>query len=210
MKFCKKMIRCVSYGDKFLKFISIISVSFTVGFLLSVATSINILAKTSDSCIELYDNLDGDVKLYVEELSIEYEIPKEYIYGIAYNESRFQPDALNHNNNGTYDYGIMQINDSCLEFLHDEMGIDSMTELFNIYTCIKAGTIILNYHKQTVGNDNLTLLRYQIGEGAFDMVLDEEVSFPKSYYKTIEVVNKYQKYFQNQLTNTDNSDIINT
>lgn len=210
MKICKKMIRYVSYGDKFLKFISIISVSFTVGFLLSVVASISILAKDSDSCIKLYDDLDSDVKSYVEELSINYEIPKQYIYGIAYNESRFQPDAINYNDDGTYDYGIMQINDSCFEFLHDEIGINSMTELFDVHTCIEAGVVILDYHKQVVGSDNLALLRYQMGEGAFNMILDEEISFPKSYYKTIGVINKYQKYFQNQLTAKDDSGTINT
>lgn len=38
--------------------------------------------------------------------------------GIALHESRLVTDAVNHNPNGTYDYGLMQINSSNFSWLH--------------------------------------------------------------------------------------------
>lgn len=211
-----RYIRCVMrYGNGLIKFISISAIGLTLGFMLSVLVSINVLADDvteikNDSYVELYNNLDDDIIEYINELSYEYDIPKEYIYGIAYNESRFQSNAINLNDNGTYDYGIMQINDSCYSFLHDEMGLNSMKELFDTHTCLKAGVILFDYHKQVVGSNNLALLRYQIGEGSYNLIMDEEISFPKSYYKTQGVIIKYKNYFKNLLTDDDFSATINS
>jgi len=40
----------------------------------------------------------------------EYHLSPTVLYSIAKNESNFNPHAINRNNNGTYDYGLMQIN----------------------------------------------------------------------------------------------------
>jgi len=39
-----------------------------------------------------------------------YDIPPELIEAIAYRESAFDSQAINHNDNGSFDYGVMQIN----------------------------------------------------------------------------------------------------
>jgi soluble lytic murein transglycosylase-like protein len=40
----------------------------------------------------------------------EYNIPSKMLYSIARHESRLNPQAVNWNTNGSYDYGLMQIN----------------------------------------------------------------------------------------------------
>jgi soluble lytic murein transglycosylase-like protein len=40
----------------------------------------------------------------------EYGISPDLLWAIAKTESNFCPDAINRNTNGTYDYGVMQIN----------------------------------------------------------------------------------------------------
>lgn len=42
----------------------------------------------------------------------EYDIAPLLLWGIARTESNFNPNAVNRNTNGTYDFGVMQINSS--------------------------------------------------------------------------------------------------
>lgn len=41
-----------------------------------------------------------------------YNISPDLLWGIAKYESNFHPGAINYNENGTYDFGLMQINSS--------------------------------------------------------------------------------------------------
>lgn len=47
-----------------------------------------------------------------EEAGTEYNISPQLLWAIAKNESNFNPEAINRNKNGSFDYGVMQIN-SC-------------------------------------------------------------------------------------------------
>ncbi|MBU5612008.1 lytic transglycosylase domain-containing protein [Geomonas sp. Red51] len=47
-----------------------------------------------------------------EEAGMEYGINPQILRAIAKVESNFNPAAVNHNSNGTYDFGLMQINSS--------------------------------------------------------------------------------------------------
>jgi len=50
-----------------------------------------------------------------------YGISPDLLWGIAKQESSFNPTAINYNTNGSYDYGIMQINSSWYRSLGPEL-----------------------------------------------------------------------------------------
>lgn len=51
-------------------------------------------------------------ELCFEEAGVEYSINPQILKAIAKVESNFKPRAVNWNKNGTYDFGVMQINSS--------------------------------------------------------------------------------------------------
>lgn len=51
-------------------------------------------------------------ELCFEEAGVEYSINPQILKAIAKVESNFKPRAVNYNKNGTYDFGVMQINSS--------------------------------------------------------------------------------------------------
>lgn len=121
----------------------------------------------ADDQLELYNGWDDECKEYTyaecESLGLDYDI----VVAIIYNESRFQASATHLNTNGTTDWGLMQINDVCFDYLNENCGIEAMDELLDPYTAIRCGTAILKYHKDYTQDDSLALLRYQVGEGAY-------------------------------------------
>lgn len=59
-------------------------------------------------------------ELCFEEAGVEYGINPQILKAIAKVESNFNPRAINRNRNGTYDFGIMQINSSWYYALGEE------------------------------------------------------------------------------------------
>src|SRR5208337_1168273 len=47
-----------------------------------------------------------------EEAGATYEVSPQLLWAIAKTESRFNPGAVNYNKNGSFDYGLMQVNSS--------------------------------------------------------------------------------------------------
>lgn len=78
---------------------------------------------------------------------------------VAWHESRFQLDALGYNTNGTYDSGLMQINDINRGWLAEEHGLN----IDDPYDNIEAGIIILSrfWHKYP---PEQALTAYGLGE----------------------------------------------
>jgi len=74
-----------------------------------------------------------------EEAGKIYNLPPILLMSIAKQESNFRPDAVNVNKNGSYDYGLMQINSSWAATL----GKDGWAELADPCTNVKVGAWIL-------------------------------------------------------------------
>lgn len=68
-----------------------------------------------------------------------YDVPPLLLWSIAKNESGLDPYAVNVNKNGTYDYGLMQIN----SFWEDLIGEESWNALRNPCHNVKVGAWIL-------------------------------------------------------------------
>ncbi len=69
-----------------------------------------------------------------------YNISPRILQAIAQVESGFRPDALNRNANGTYDYGLMQINSSWARVFGEKL----WSSLGDPCTNVKAGAWILS------------------------------------------------------------------
>jgi len=74
-----------------------------------------------------------------EEAGMQYNLPPQLLWSIAKNESNFKPDAVNRNKNGSYDYGIMQINSGWASKLGERL----WSELADPCTNVKVGAWIL-------------------------------------------------------------------
>jgi soluble lytic murein transglycosylase-like protein len=81
----------------------------------------------------------GALALCFDEAGKLYNISPELLRGIAKVESRFNPYAINHNRNGSYDYGVMQINSSWAKTLGPKL----WQALSDPCTNIKVGAFIL-------------------------------------------------------------------
>ena len=76
---------------------------------------------------------------FFEEAGQKYNISPVLLWAIAKVESGFNPVALNRNSNGTYDYGVMQINSSW----HGQLGKDHWAKLNDACTNVHTGAWIL-------------------------------------------------------------------
>lgn len=75
-----------------------------------------------------------------EEAGAAYGIPPLLLWSIAKHESNLNPQAIGRNNNGTYDYGLMQIN-SCWAAA---LGRERWKSLGEPCTNVKTGAWILS------------------------------------------------------------------
>jgi hypothetical protein len=77
--------------------------------------------------------------LCFEEAGAQYDINPSILRAIAKVESNFNPNAVNRNRNGTYDFGVMQINSIWAETL----GLERWSTLGDPCSNIKTGAMIL-------------------------------------------------------------------
>jgi soluble lytic murein transglycosylase-like protein len=75
-----------------------------------------------------------------EEAGKQYNLPPQLLWSIAKNESNFKPDAVNINKNGSYDFGVMQINSSWA----GKLGVQLWSQLADPCTNVKVGAWILS------------------------------------------------------------------
>lgn len=147
--------------------------------------------EVTDCYICLYDEWDDELKTYTKDLCEENNVDYSIVLAIIWNESRFQSDATNINSNGTKDYGLMQLNDSTFEFLKENIEIENMEELYDPKTNILAGITLLSYHKEYTEDDELALLRYQVGAGNYQDIMEYGYTPSDTYYNVLEKSEEY-------------------
>jgi len=66
----------------------------------------------NEQVLAIYSRIAGDTELAYTIIgyALRYDIPISLLFGIISVESEFNPQALNKNPNGTYDYGLMSLN----------------------------------------------------------------------------------------------------
>lgn len=78
-------------------------------------------------------NQDMNKKFCFEEAGRLYGVSPLLLWGIAKVESKFNPRAINYNSNGTYDFGVMQINSTWYRILGKEIWSRLAEPCFNIH-----------------------------------------------------------------------------
>jgi len=83
-----------------------------------------------------------------EEAGAEYGVSPQLLWAIAKNESGFNPHAINYNSNGSFDFGLMQINSSW----YDKLGYDRWMLLGDACYNTRTGAWILSQCMSRYGN----------------------------------------------------------
>lgn len=83
-----------------------------------------------------------------EEAGKEYGISPQLLWAIAKHESGFKTHAINYNSNGSFDFGLMQINSSW----YDKLGYERWSMLGDACYNVKTGAWILSQCMLRYGN----------------------------------------------------------
>jgi hypothetical protein len=105
--------------------------------------------------------LSYDLQKYTYERCLEVDLEYEMVLAVMWRESTFRLDTVSINRNGTQDSGLMQINDVNRGWLYEQHGI---SDLFDPYQNIDAGTLILSRLFEKYENEKMALIGYQFGE----------------------------------------------
>ena len=159
---------------------------------ITIAGSLAISVAAADDPLAQYENWDTKYKEYTYSLCEENNIDYCIVIAIIYHESRFQADSTHLNNNGTTDWGLMQINDVCFDYLNKNCNLESMEDLLDPYTAIRCGVALLKYHKDYTQDDSLALLRYQVGEGAYKRMTRLGVTTSDTCDAVLEIAKTYK------------------
>lgn len=139
-------------------------VIFLMVFLLILIPSKKVLAsEKSVAGIDTSLNAvqDKPIERAVAYYSAMYRVDSNLVKAIIDCESEGNPDAVNRNNNGTTDYGLMQINSCNHDWLREELGI---TDFHDPVQNIKAGTYILSLLTAKYDDYHRVLMCYNMGE----------------------------------------------
>lgn len=124
---------------------------------------------TDDNILDV--PLDAEFQTYLHGLCVEYGVPYTLAVAVIEAESTYRADAVS----GDGDYGLMQINWRCHEWLADELGI---VDFLDAYQNAKAGVWILGGYYRQYGAESGTLMAYNMGQAA------AEALFARGIYET--------------------------
>jgi soluble lytic murein transglycosylase-like protein len=129
----------------------------------------------------IYDDIAGDPGLArrITEFALEYNIPVCLLFSVIYVESSFDPEAVNKNRNGTYDYGLMSLNSRTFQTY-------TRDELFNVDTNIRLGCEYLVMLRKRYGSWGEAVIHYNglytKGAGTYMVrVMEKEREFEKLF-----------------------------
>lgn len=115
--------------------------------------------------------LTDEFQAYLYGLCTEAGIPFALAVAVIEAESSYQPDVIS----PTGDWGLMQINEICHDWLADELGI---TDFLDARQNARAGVYILGQYYSQYGAESGTLMSYNMGQAA------AEALFAAGVYET--------------------------
>ena len=130
--------------------------------------------------LAIFFNLSQASTNYFEEAVEYYRIDPKILYCIAKKESKFNPNAISRNSNGSVDIGVMQINSVHLKELK-KYGFQK-EHLFNPKINIYAGAWLLKrcFNKHGVSEDGITCYNGRIENNTYGYEVLKEL---KEVYK---------------------------
>lgn len=128
--------------------------------------------------------LSYDIALYAIYKAQQNGLDPDLIFCIMWRESNFNPNEIGRNTNGTYDYGLMQINSSNFGFLSQKIGITSMNDLLDPYKNIDCGVYYIASYMRKYNDYNKALMCYNLGEGGAQRKWNQGIYY-SAYSKSI-------------------------
>lgn len=129
--------------------------------------------------------LSNDVQDYMFQECSRYGIPSGLVVAIMETESRFTENIISKTN----DYGLMQINACCHEWLHNNLGV---TNLLDAKENILSGIFILRYHLDYCNGDlRKALMCYACGAGRAEYYFNQGI-YETEY--TRDLINRMEKW----------------
>lgn len=105
----------------------------------------------------------------IREVSAQYDLEPALVAGVIYTESRFDPEAVSHQEA----YGLMQILPRTADFISRRSGLEG--DYRNSQVNLRMGTWYLSYLEgRYEGHERLMLAAYNSGEGQVDAWISEE------------------------------------
>ena len=92
--------------------------------------------------------------------ALKYKVPVNLFFALAYTESRFKPHAKNKNRDGSWDYGLFQLNSSTFRHYIKKYDVDSIMKIEN--NTERAGKFLNDQYKR-YGNWIEATLAYNAG-----------------------------------------------
>lgn len=150
-----------------------------------------------DHLFEEFSQINAQIEGYEEE--IELSIPlifsiyneainPELVFGVIKQESGFNPDAVNHNTNGTIDRGLMQINSGTAPWLWSQVFPNEPYDYKKLYdpeTNLKLGIWYLNYLLEKFQNEHKALTAYNRGEGGLNSYMSRYGTAESRYSRSV-------------------------
>ena len=133
--------------------------------------------------------LSKELQKYTYDLCEENDVDYETVLSIMYEESRFETNKINYNNNGTRDYGLMQIN-SCHKSEFKEQGV---TNILDPYQNIKFAVNMLADINKKYKNTRDRLMCYGLGETGMKRAKRRGVITTKAAKIVLDKKTEYEK-----------------
>ena len=116
-----------------------------------------------------YRGDDADLRMYIETLCAEQDLPPELVYAMIERESSWNADALNAAGDC---FGLMQISKVNLGWLGEAYGIDN---LYDPYQNVLAGISMIGEYAAVWGDYHKALMCYNCGCGGAQKLFDQGI-----------------------------------
>jgi soluble lytic murein transglycosylase-like protein len=123
---------------------------------------------------------------YLLYMSEKNSVPIWLIARVIEKESSWRDDVVNANSNGSYDYGIMQLNSSYLDYYSWKFNDYKVIDYFNPYESIKIGVKYLRFLYEVTGDWKSAVASYNCG-----LTKVRNNNIPKSTQRYVEDVFTY-------------------
>ncbi len=111
-----------------------------------------------------HEKLCPAVYSYLDDKAFESGLSTDLILALIQVESNFNVDLIHKNTNGSYDYGLMQINSVNHKWLQDELG---ELDFLNPYDSILAGIYMLEQIAKHSKDEHEILMVYNMGRSTY-------------------------------------------
>lgn len=157
-----------------------------------VAGISNLITVLSDSYSEIKREVSINYiyQFHTYMMCQKYKVDYDLALSVMAKESEGKKNAVNRNDNGTIDKGLMQINSCNYEWLRKELGV---TDFYNPWQNIKCGVFILGQLSDKYSNPHQILMSYNMGEKRTRELNRQGIYSSKYSREIVSRINKIKK-----------------